>query len=560
MTEADKRILDCLGSRTSFLLDAGAGSGKTSSLIMALNHIRGTERQVLLRNTQRVACITYTNVAKDEIIERTENDVLLQVSTIHDFLWSVISGFQKDLKHALLNFNAELPTQSRRKQNQDELSQALRVIDSIRYSDRGANFLEGRIFHDDLLGIAHIMFRHHPMLATIVAAKYPFIFVDEYQDTNEKVISILMEHLVTSKKPPVIGFFGDKFQSIYPDVIGEMPARHEAVLTIIKKEENYRCSKAVITLLNRIRSDIQQHPAGKNAEGRAFYVNLAGIDKDADVIAAAREAIQKGFGLHIEREPKTLFLTHRLIARKAGYETLWNAYNDRGTFARERFQSGEDSIAKFFCERVEPLLEAWRAGKTGKAISLLKEAGTSLAGRSEKERVRAALNALLATAASNATIRDVLDHVHSTGLIPLLDDLEAGLKQTSIVAEPGTPEAEHEAFIAKLLDVPYKEVSNYHAVLEDSLPYSTKHGVKGAEFENVFVILDDAGANWNQYSFSRLLSGSETNENRLHRTRNLFYVCCSRARVNLAVIQLGNVTGGRAPIDALFGAQNVSLQ
>jgi len=507
-----------------------------------------------------VACITYTNVAKDEIIERTENDVLLQVSTIHDFLWSVIGGFQKDLKQALLNFNAELPAQSRRKQNQDELRQALQMIDSIRYSDRGANFLEGRIFHDDLLGVAHVMFRHHPMLATIVAAKYPFIFVDEYQDTHEKVISILMDHLLSCKNPPLIGFFGDKFQSIYPDVIGEMPAQYEAVLAIIKKEENYRCSKAVIALLNRIRSDIQQVAAGDNVEGTACYVNLSRLNSDADVIAAAREAIQKGFNLHIEGEPKILFLTHRLIARKAGYEALWNAYNDRGTFARERFQSGEDSIAQFFCMRVEPLLDAWRAGKTGKAISLLKEVGTSLAGRSEKERVGVALNVLLAMAGSNASIRDVLSYIRSTSLIPLLDDLETGLKQTGIAAEPGTPEAEHEAFIAKLLEVPYKEVSTYRAVLEDKLPYSTKHGVKGAEFENVFVILDDAGANWNQYSFIRLLAGSETNESRLHRTRNLFYVCCSRARVNLAVIQLGAITNGRTAIEALFGVKNVSLQ
>jgi DNA helicase-2/ATP-dependent DNA helicase PcrA len=560
MTEADKRILECLGSRTSFLLDAGAGSGKTSSLIRALNHIRSAERPSLTRNAQRVACITYTNVAKDEIIERTENDFLLQVSTIHDFLWSVISGFQKDLKEALLLFNAELPAQSRRKQNQDELRQALQVIDVIRYSDRGANFLEGRIFHDDLLGVAHVMFRRHPMLSTVVAANFPFIFVDEYQDTNEKVIAILMDHLFRCKNPPLIGFFGDKFQSIYPDVIGEMPAQYEAVLTIIKKEENYRCSKAVIGLLNRIRSDIQQAAAGDNVEGTACYVNLSGLNSDADVIAAAREAIEKRFGLRIEGEPKTLFLTHRLIARKAGYEALWTVYNNRGNFARERFQSGEDSIAQFFCKRVEPLLDAWRAGKTGRAISLLKEAGTSLAGRHEKERVRTALNVLLSTAGSNASIRDVLSHIRSTSLIPLLDDLETGLKQTGIVAEPATPDEEHEAFIAKLLEVPYREVSNYRAVLEDNLPYSTKHGVKGAEFENVFVILDDAGANWNQYSFGNLLAGSETNENRRHRTRNLFYVCCSRARVNLAVIQLGAITSGRTAIEALFGVKNVSLQ
>ena len=66
MTEADDRILECLKTNKSFLLDAGAGSGKTSSLIQALNYIRTSERKRLVANARRVACITFTNVAKDE--------------------------------------------------------------------------------------------------------------------------------------------------------------------------------------------------------------------------------------------------------------------------------------------------------------------------------------------------------------------------------------------------------------------------------------------------------------------------------------------------------------
>jgi len=64
---------------------------------------------------------TFTNVAKNEIIERTEHDPLFVVSTIHDFLWASIKPFQKELKPALLTFNEGLPANSRRKQNQSEL-------------------------------------------------------------------------------------------------------------------------------------------------------------------------------------------------------------------------------------------------------------------------------------------------------------------------------------------------------------------------------------------------------------------------------------------------------
>jgi DNA helicase-2/ATP-dependent DNA helicase PcrA len=67
------------------------------------------------------------------------------------------------------------------------------------------------------------------------------------------------------------------------------------------------------------------------------------------------------------------------------------------------------------------------------------------------------------------------------------------------------------------------------------------------------VILDDAGAGWNLYSFGNFLSGVDTSETRLLRTRNLFYVCCSRSKRNLAVIDLGCADGKEDIIKKLFG-------
>lgn len=556
MTEADEKILECLQTGRSFLIDAGAGSGKTSSLIRALDYIRGPNRKALVKDRQRVACITFTNVAKNEIIERTEGDPLFEVSTIHDFLWVAIKSFQKDLKKALLSFNAELPASSRRKQDQSELEEALRAVASISYSDRGANFLEGRIFHDDLLGLAHVMFRSHRLLSKVVAAKFPFIFVDEYQDTHPSVISILLDHLIKSEIPPLIGFFGDKVQSIYSDGVGELSEAHRASLVAIKKEENYRCSKAVIALLNKIRTDIEQVPAGKNADGAAVYVNLAGVGPDADVPALAVEKARDRFGWKIEGELKVLFLTHRLIARKAGYETLWTAYNERGGFARDRFQGGEDPIAAFFVSRIEPVIDAWRSGKVGRTISLVGDRGKPVASQGEKACVKGALDELIKLADTGATIGSVLQHIHSVDLLPLLDDLKAAVLGKAVPAEEGSPEAEHQAFMAAVLDIPYREISNYRAVLERNLPYSTKHGVKGDEFDNVLVVLDDAGANWNQYSFGNLLAGADKSEARLRRSRNLFYVCCSRARDKLIVAHLG--APDTTKIEALFGTEAVA--
>lgn len=551
MTEADQKILRCLQTRTSFLLDAAAGSGKTSSLIRALDYIRGEPRARLIQSGQRVACITYTNVAKREIIERTENDVLFEVSTIHDFLWRIIGRFQKELKIALIVVNDQLRDSSRRKQDPATLEEALGSVPQIVYSDRGANFLEGRIFHDDLIEIAHVIFRTYPTISRLVAARFPFIFVDEYQDTHPCVVTILMSYIAKVQNPPLIGFFGDKLQSIYPDVIGEMPVEHENSLERIQKKENYRCSEAVITLLNKIRTDIQQVPAGKNVPGAAVYLNLAGLPADADVTAAAEKAMSERFGLTLSGEVKHLFLTHRLIARKAGYEALWTVYNDLGAHSREQFQAGEDPIAAFFLKEAEPLLNAWRSGKVAHAISLLGRQNGMLAAREEKARVSTALNQLVALADTEATIGEVLRTLRS--VLPLPDDLEMALNSRKPPKDSDSPDAKFHAFLVQLVNVPYVEVARYRAVCDENLPYSTKHGVKGKEFDNVFVFLDDAGAKWNQYSFSNLLVGVDTSEARLKRTRNLFYVCCSRARVNLVVVDLGSTAGKEAAIIRFFG-------
>ena len=561
MTKADDKIHKCLDNRRSFLLDAGAGSGKTYSLVKVLNYIRGELRPELVRNSQKVACITFTNVAKDEIVERTENDPLFVVSTIHDFLWSVIRSFQKELKQAVAVLNENLPNSSRRKKDVAELSSSLAVCDRIIYSDRGANFLEGRIFHDDLLEVSLIMFQAHPMLSRIVAARYPFILVDEYQDTSAKVISILLNHVLESSVPPVIGFFGDKWQSIYSNVIGEIPADLQKKLEPIQKEENYRCSVAVISLLNRIRTDIEQKPAGENSPGSAVYINLNGVGDVGGAIAKASKIVKDTFGWPEENgEVKILFLTHRLIARRAGYEELWTAYSERGGFYKDRFQSGEDEIACFFCEKVEPLIAAWNSKKVGKAVSILNAKDKVFAGAKEKSSVSTALRRLAKLAGTDATIKDILTHLAKSKLIPLLDDLDYWLRQPAEANGPNDGESEPERdFFEKLFEVPYREVRAYRDVLEHNLPYSTKHGVKGDEFDTVFVILDDAGANWNQYSFGNFLAGEDSSQGRFLRTRNLFYVCCSRSKKNLAVIDLGSAAGKEKAIESIFGVDACAM-
>ena len=98
-TEADRRIREVLDrdTLTGFTVVAGAGSGKTTSLVKALAHVTDTRGRSLRARTQRVACITYTEIAAREIHEAVGNDPLALVSTIHSFLWRLVKPFQRDI-------------------------------------------------------------------------------------------------------------------------------------------------------------------------------------------------------------------------------------------------------------------------------------------------------------------------------------------------------------------------------------------------------------------------------------------------------------------------------
>ena len=231
------------------------------------------------------------------------------------------------------------------------------------------------------------------------------------------------------------------------------------------------------------------------------------------------------------------------------------AYNARGPFFRDRFQSAEDEIMRFLCEKIEPLIEAWRSGKAGKVISILNMKDSVFAGAKEKNRISTALDQLVEISDAGTTIREVLTHLQNTRLVSLVDDLGYWIGQPSVREGQSSDEFNRERdFFENLFEVPYRQARIFRNVLEQNLPYSTKHGVKGDEFETVFVVLDAAGANWNQYSFGNYLAGDDKSKSRLLRTRNLFYVCCSRSKDKLAVIDLGRAADKVDAIKRIFGA------
>lgn len=565
MKTADQELEDCITNRTSFLLDAGAGAGKTYSLVKVLQLILLNHGSELRAKGQRVACITFTNVAKNEIASRVNLDPLIAVTTIHDFLWGLIASHQKELRAAVLKFNEGLKPESSRKVDAAELAAAI-VDKRIVYADLGTNLRKGRLYHDDLLDVARIMFRQHPRLAQIAVAKFPFIFIDEYQDTSRPVIDIVLDTILPGMKAKVVvGLFGDKMQNIFSGSshpgIGEIPEELAAGLRKIVKPDNRRCPISVIKLLNKVRNDIEQVPAANNVVGEAVYI---GAPADGGLDAAEALLKERGWTLAPE-ETKQLMLTHKLIARKCGYFELVSIYGDRGGFFREDLLGGEDKTIAFFIDKVESLVAAWEAGRDGQAISILKRNDFQLASIADKARIKKVLQELVAVRTAG-TVRDVLVFLQQAKLFELLEDLVTRLDGPLPLPQEDSVEAKHRAadekFYAALLDLPYSQVIAFVEFFLDHTPFATKHGVKGAEFPDVIVVLDDAGSNWTRYSFDKYLTDFDLTKNppRWAKTRNLFYVSCSRPKRRLAVIDLTPASDHKTEkMKGWFGPENVML-
>jgi len=84
----------------------------------------------------------------------------------------------------------------------------------------------------------------------------------------------------------------------------------------------------------------------------------------------------------------------------------------------------------------------------------------------------------------------------------------------------------------RVKEVKFVEFQKLYEYLEGKTPFSTQHKTKGTEFNNVLVILENGG--WNNYNFEKMFLGTAT-QSVSERTQKIFYVCCTRAKENLAV-------------------------
>jgi len=394
----DDEIAACLKleSPKSFFLFAGAGSGKTRSLKEAIDRLRKNYNRTLRLSGKRIAVITYTNKACDEIKRRIDFDPLVEVSTIHSFVWMLIKGFDSDirtwLETELRNEIADLQDKESRgrggkasldrQKSIESKTKRLALLPTIRkfdYNPNGNNKGRDALNHSEVIKISASFLIEKPAMQQILITKFPILLIDESQDTNK----LLMESLLTvqgkNSEKFALGLFGDTMQRIYAD--GKVDLGHNLPENWSRpaKQMNHRCPKRVIQLINKLRSEFDDNIQRPRTDAIDGTVKLFIIDNNhPNKASAEKTARQKMSSIasdtkwEVSDEVKTLILEHHMAAKRMGffemYEPLYRNEN-----LRIGMLDGTLSGLKLFSRRILPLIEAKKKEDTFAVTSIVRK-------------------------------------------------------------------------------------------------------------------------------------------------------------------------------------------
>ncbi|HHC6568061.1 TPA: UvrD-helicase domain-containing protein [Vibrio parahaemolyticus] len=583
LTGVDKEIYNYLdlNNPKSFLLFAGAGSGKTRTLVNVLQAVRGNNIQEFVRKGQRVAVITYTNAACNEIQHRLAYDPIFAVSTIHSFVWELIQPFTQDIKAWLrvelqreiddleyklsrardLQGKTALQNARRKKSKEKRLSQ-LDDIKQFTYSPITHRVDLGSLTHSEVIKIATYFLMSSTLFRSVLVNKFPILLIDESQDTEKALLEAFIFTQSLNDKVFSLGLFGDLMQRIYSggkeDLGQPLPEGWMAPI----KESNFRSPKRIVSLINTIRKDgdgHQQVPDDNAEEGliRLFIVESS-CSKKPEIEASVRNRMKEltNDAAWTQRDGvKVLTLEHAMAASRGQFDAFFTPLSKVDSL-RDPLLNGTSGVFKFLSDQLLALIDAVLAENNFAVMAILKRHSKLV---SASYNIEFSNDPLLVLKQTNdavdrlksllmeeePNIRDVLKFVHDNSLLVLPEILSALL-----VEGKDDDEEEKAPQIAAwelAILAPINQLKSYSLYINEKLGYGTHQGVKGLEFDRVMAIIDDEDANGFLFSYEKLfgakpLSSTDSRnestgtESVLSRTRRLLYVICSRAEKSLAVV------------------------
>ncbi|MBQ9024225.1 MAG: UvrD-helicase domain-containing protein [Bacilli bacterium] len=589
----DRQKEAVINTEGPMLILAGAGSGKTKVLTTKVAYL--IEQKNV--SPDNILAITFTNKAAKEMKERIYSMVggyafKIQISTFHSFGLKIIKencellGYENNftildaddslsvIKKIIKELNIDT-----NKFNPKAIRNAIsncknEMIDSDSYSryvnnpfdevvksvyekyERSLKINNAMDF-DDLLILPLKLFNENPNVLSEYQEKYKYIFIDEYQDTNEP--QYILSKMISAKYRNIT-VVGDADQAIftwrganYKNILNFEKDYKEAKTVLL--EENYRSTKTILNAANNVikhnKIRKEKNLWTENEEGNKIIYYKAFDEKDESnfVVTQIKKLIDENVN------PKDICVLYRANAQSRTIEEafLTNniAYNIVGSYAFYNRKEIKDLIAYLKLiynpkddvsllriinypkrgiglKAIENLTikanvdnkSLYEAIDSGKEL-IFKELIESL---KEKEK-SLSLTELIDVVLNDSGIKKELESEKSIEADIRLENLEE-FKSITKVFEEREGIVSLGEFLDELSLV--SDVSEQKNDTQDKVTLMTMHAVKGLEFDYVFVIGFEEGLFPHMNCF-------ESNDE-MEEERRLCYVAITRAKKKLYLV------------------------
>ena len=575
------------------LILAGAGSGKTKVLTTKVAYLI-EEKNI---NPNNILAITFTNKAAKEMKERIfklegNSAFYIQISTFHSFGLKILKencellGYEKNftildsddslsiIKKIMKELNIDANKYNPKAIKNVISNNKNEIIDPEKYSlyvntDFDEIALEvyrkyekslkinNAVDFDDLLILPLKLFNNNPGVLQKYQEKYKYVFIDEYQDTNEP--QYILSKMISAKYKNIT-VVGDADQAIftwrganYKNILNFEKDYKDAKVVLL--EENYRSTKTILNAANNV---IKNNKVRKeknlwtqNEEGSKITYYKAFDEKDESnyVVNEIKKLIEKGVN------PKDICVLYRANAQSRTVEEAFLtsniSYNIVGSYAFYNRKEIKDLIAylKLIYNNKDDvsLLRVINYPKRGignKAIENLAiksnvldkslyeviDSGKELDFKNMIEEIK--------KEESHLTLTELIDMVlDKSGMKKSLEDeksIEADIRLENLEEFKSIAKAmeinEGIVSLEELLDklALVSDVSEQKNDNEDKVTLMTMHAVKGLEYDYVFIVGVEEGL----FPHSNSLESNDE----LEEERRLCYVAITRAKKKLYLI------------------------
>ncbi len=526
-----------------FRVSAGPGAGKTHWLC---EHIKNVlHHSTRLEKTRKIACITYTNIAVETILSRLGTSAeRAEVSTIHSFLYkhvikpyapfiaaeyglniSEVDGHDDTI---LSNFGFindwKIRTAQQRIREDHLILKAFHAIkwkfdasgDLVaatdyphkvgNYAIKKSSYLDykkmawekGILHHDDVLFFSFQIIKKFPFVLEILRSKFPYIYIDEFQDSSPIQVEIFRN---VGLKESKIGIIGDQAQSIYK-FQGADPTQFmlfilPGMIDYIMKE-NRRSTNEIIDVLNIVRKDITQEKYRNESDSKPLII----VGDIVDASQKIRNLCPDEPVYSLSRDNITANLMKKQIS----------GFYDAKLFEKLADDDKSGSVNKYRSTIVAICIKAVEYAKEGKFKDAIKEMQKEFKTKTDPTiGIRKSLDFIVLLLSNYETYKNGSLYTFFTfvkqNIKPEISDLRKGSAKSFYDNHT------------------YQQMALCVKIPEDLSRDKTIHKAKGDEFANVLLILPE------EKDLSFLLS-PDTQNNEEHRIN---YVAISRAKNKLFI-------------------------